>query len=313
MAHMRRGDFEAAWTLGDRERSRPRTPDAFTQPRHLQRIWDGRPIDGRRVLVRCYHGLGDTIQFARFLPALARRAGSVVVWAQPALMPLLATIEAPLELLPLHDGVPEADYDVDVEIMELAWLLRTTPATLPRTVPYLHAEAAAPALPAALNVAVVWRAGAWNTARSIATAEASCLADVPGAVCFATEPRSAAATITGWRGPWQPCDTVDALARFVAGVDLVVSVDTMCAHLAGALGVPVWTLLAGDADWRWMTDRDDSPWYPTMRLFRQTTRGSWERPLADVWRALRHAAATHLLQPKAVEPSEGLNRHAHHA
>jgi hypothetical protein len=295
MAHMRRGDFEAAWTLGDRDLSRPAAPDAFTRPRHLQRIWDGRPIAGRRVLVRCYHGLGDTIQFARFLPVLARRAASVIVWAQPALMPLLATLEAPLEILPLHDGAPEADYDVDVEIMELAWVLRTTLATLPRTVPYLRV-APVPRLDAAsLNVAVVWRAGVWNASRSIATEAASSLADVPGVACFATEPRSAGAGLAGWRGRWQPCDSVDALARFVAGVDVVVSVDTMCAHLAGALGVPVWTLLARDADWRWMLDRGDSPWYPTMRLFRQTTPGSWELPLAQVRQELRHAAATRLL------------------
>jgi hypothetical protein len=299
MSHMRRGDFEAAWALGDRELSRPPAPDAFMRPRHLQRIWDGRPIDGRRVLVRCYHGLGDTIQFARFLPLLARRAASVVVWAQPALIPLLSTLAAPLELLPLHEGVPETGYDVDVEIMELAWLLRTTLATLPRDVPYLHVEPDGAlafldrALLQALNVAVVWRAGVWNASRSIQTEHASSLADVPGVASFATEPRSAAADVAGWRGRWQPCDSVDALARFVAAVDLVVSVDTMCAHLAGALGVPVWTLLARDADWRWI-EGDHSPWYPTMRLFRQTTSGSWEVPLARMRQELRHAAATRL-------------------
>jgi hypothetical protein len=294
IAHMRRGDFESAWAVGDRELSRPPAPDAFTRPRHLQRIWDGRPIEGRRVLVRCYHGLGDTIQFARFLPVLAQRAASVVVWAQPALIPLLSTMQAPLELLPLHDGVPEADYDVDVEIMELPWLLRTTLATLPRDVPYLHVDPVTSLDPASLNVAVVWRAGTWNAARSMAADDASSLADVPGVACFATEPRSAAADLEGWRGHWQPCDSVDALARFVAGVDLVVSVDTMCAHLAGALGVPVWTLLACDADWRWMIDRDDSPWYPTMQLFRQATPGSWELPLAAVRHRLQHATATRL-------------------
>ena len=292
---MRRGDFEAAWALGDRELSRPPAPDAFTRPRHLQRIWDGRPVEGRRVLVRCYHGLGDTIQFARFLPVLARRAASVVVWAQPSLIRLLSTIDAPLELLPLHDGVPEADYEVDVEIMELPWLLRTTVATLPCDAPYLRVEAGPRLDAASLNVAVVWRAGAWNAARSIAAGEASSLADLPGVACFATEPRSAAADVAGWRGRWQPCDSVDALARVVAGVDVVVSVDTLCAHLGGALGVPVWTLLACDADWRWMIDRDDSPWYPTMRLFRQTTPGSWELPLAHVRQELRHAAAIRLL------------------
>ena len=145
--HVRRGEFDAAWQLSDRELSQPRPVDAFTRPRHLQRIWDGRPVDGRRVLVRCYHGLGDTIQFARFLPALAARAASVVVWAQPALLPLLDTIDAPLELLPLHDGVPDVVFDVDVEIMELAWLLRATPQTLPPRTPYLRVKADLLAVP----------------------------------------------------------------------------------------------------------------------------------------------------------------------
>jgi hypothetical protein len=188
--------------------------------------------------------------------------------------------------------------------MVLPWLLRATVATLPRAVPYLHVEPVARPKPAALTVAVVWRAGPWDAARSIAAGDVSCLTDVPGVLCVAAEPRSAAADIAGWRGHWQPCDSVDALARLVAGVDLVVSVDTMCAHLAGALGVPVWTLLACDADWRWMIDRDDSPWYPTMRLFRQTVRGSWEWPLARVRRELQRAAAMHLPGQPVLQPSE---------
>jgi hypothetical protein len=244
-------------------------------------------------MVRCYHGLGDTIQFARFLPDVARRAASVVVWAQPALLPLLATIDAPLELLPLHDGVPEVDYEVDVEIMELAWLLRTTLATLPATVPYLHVEPDGGRASASLDVGVVWRAGDWDAARSMTAADASCLADVPGVTCVALEPQSSPATLAGWRGDWQPCDSPLALARTVAGLDVLVSVDTMAAHLAGALGVPVCALLGYDADWRWMVDRHDTPWYRTMRLFRQPAPGAWEPVLADVVRHLVSCVAIH--------------------
>jgi len=306
---MRRGDFEAAWAIADRGLSCPRDVDAFTRPRHLQRIWDGRPIDGRRVLVRCYHGLGDTIQFARFLPALARRAAAVVVWAQPALLPLLATMDAPLELLPLHDGAPDAGYDVEVEIMELAWLLRTTLATVPRAVPYLHVEPDRRPAPGSLAVGVVWRAGDWNAARSMTAAEASSLADVPGVTCVALEPRSSAAALAGWRGGWQPCDSPLALARVVAGLDAVVSVDTMAAHLAGALGVPVCTLLAHDADWRWMADRHDTPWYPSMRLFRQPAPGAWGPVLADVARHLGSRAAADP-RPPSMAPARSGHAHA---
>src|SRR3981081_2489796 len=123
---MRRGDFDAAWQISDAvlvER-RARGP-CWHWPRHEQWIWDGRPLAGQRVLVRCYHGLGDTIQFARFLPVLARLCRDLTVWVQPTLMPLLQRMRSPVRLLPLHDGTPESDYDVDIEIMEIAHALRT--------------------------------------------------------------------------------------------------------------------------------------------------------------------------------------------
>jgi hypothetical protein len=288
--HIRRGEFDAAWRLSDRELSRPRPADAFTRPRHLQRIWDGRPVDGRRVLVRCYHGLGDTIQFARFLPTLAARAASVVVWAQPALLPLLETIDAPLELLPLHDGVPDVTFDVDVEIMELAWLLRMTPQTLPRRTPYLRVEADRPRGGRPFTVGVVWRGGGWNPARATTAAALAPLADVPGVRLLAFDPAPTAEDLTDWPGEWAPASTVCDLARAIAATDVLISVDTLAAHLAGALGVPVWTLLNHDPDWRWMLDRDDSPWYPTMRLFRQPAPAAWPAVMGRVRAALWTAA-----------------------
>jgi hypothetical protein len=278
--HMRRGEFEAAWTIGDRDLGQPREADAFTRPRHQQRIWDGQPIDGRRVLVRCYHGLGDTIQFARFLPVLAARAASVVVWAQPALIPLLRTIDAPLRFEPLHDGVPDVGHDVDVEVMELAWLLRITPAALPAGVPYLRVASEPRDVAAARTIGVVWRGGDWDPARSLPASTMSRLVDVPGVRCVAFDPRPTGADRAGWRGAWRPIDDLVRLARAFRACDLIVTVDTMAAHLAGALGVPVWTLLSSDPDWRWMEDRNDSPWYPTMRLFRRDAGASWD-PVVD--------------------------------
>ena len=114
---MRGGDWAAAWAVSDAVLRARGTPD-WTRPRHLQAVWDGTPLQGRRVLVRCYHGLGDTIQFIRLVPQVG--AAEVTVWAQPALLPLLSTLPALGRLLPLHDGTPEIPFDVDVEVMELA-------------------------------------------------------------------------------------------------------------------------------------------------------------------------------------------------
>src|SRR3712207_7208710 len=120
MYHMRRGEFEAAWALSDAVlRARAGVP-CWHLPRHLQYVWDGTPLAGRRVLVRCYHGLGDTLQFVRFVPPLRAVAEEVTLWVQPTLLPLLATMHGIGPCAPLHDGVPDVPYDVDVEVMELA-------------------------------------------------------------------------------------------------------------------------------------------------------------------------------------------------
>jgi hypothetical protein len=243
-AHMRRGDFPAAWAISDGiVRTHARRWDI---PRHEQLIWDGTPLDGRRVLIRCYHGLGDTIQFARFIPLVERIASHVTVWVQPSLIPLLRTMNTHAELLPLHDGTPEAGYDVDVEIMELAHVFRVTPETIPRP-PYLFVEPAG--IPRG-GIGIVWRAGEWDPNRSVPV---ELFDGIPFVSLDRTNPDA---------------DTPLKTARLMRALDLVITVDTMTAHLAGALGVPVWTLLPRQCDWRWMDDRGDSPWYPSMRLFR---------------------------------------------
>jgi hypothetical protein len=242
--HMRRGDFAAAWRISDEIlRTRERRWDLA---RHEQSIWDGTPLHGKRVLIRCYHGLGDTIQFARFIPLVEQIASSVVVWAQPSLIPLLRTMETHADFFPLHDGTPEVEYDVDVEIMELAYVFRITPATIPQP-PYLFVD---PAERPRGGIGVAWKAGEWDPQRSLPVAMFD---DIP----FVSLDR-------GNPDAGTPLKT----ARLMRTLDLVVTVDTMTAHLAGALGVPVWTLLPAHADWRWMERRSDSPWYPTMRLFR---------------------------------------------
>src|SRR5690606_19458527 len=115
----RQGDFVRAWEASDRILQRHAANPDFTKPRHLQSIWTGEPLDGKRVLIRCYHGLGDTIQFIRYAPRVREIAREVIVWAQPSLLPLFASVRGIDRLLPLHDGAPGVEYDVDVEVMEL--------------------------------------------------------------------------------------------------------------------------------------------------------------------------------------------------
>lgn len=293
---MRAGDWAAAWRVSDAVLAARAGRRDWTLPRHEQAVWDGTPPDGRRVLIRCYHGLGDTIQFARFLPRLAERAAAVTVWAQRELLPLLATMPCAVRLLPLHEGTPDVVYDVDIEVMELAHVFRITPETLPARVPYLHPPPAPRrARPGTRAVGLVWRAGEWDPRRSVPTALLAPLAAVPGVEWHILQRGPALAECPPGFGIDAGTDDVLALATRMRGLDLVVSVDSMPAHLAGALGVPVWLMLAHQADWRWMAEREDSPWYPTMRVFRQAGNGDWADLMAQL--------ATNLDNPATVLPS----------
>jgi hypothetical protein len=280
LSALRRLDFEAAWRSADAIlAARIAAGPSWDVPRHEQWVWDGRSLTNQRVLVRCYHGLGDTIQFARFLPWLRRVAAEVTVWAQPLLLPLLATLPG-IRLLPLHDGTPQVQYDVDVEIMELPHALRVTQETLP-AVPYLRVPSAA-RLATEFCIGLVAQSGGWDPHRSIPgdvlTSGLGGLTDVSlfslqlGAPLPGCSDASAADILT--------------LAGRLRALDLVITVDTMVAHLAGALGARTWLLLPYDADWRWLLDREDSPWYPSMRLFRQPARGDWQSVMRHVREAL---------------------------
>jgi hypothetical protein len=292
MRHMRRGEFEAAWEISDAVlRSHVGVP-CWHLPRHLQYVWDGTPLDGKRVLVRCYHGLGDTIQFIRYAPLVKAVAAEVILWAQPTLIPLLRTAQGIDRILPLHDGTPGVEYDVDVEIMELPHVFRTTLATVPAHVPYLHASPAPLPKGERLAVGIFWEAGDWNERRSVPFAQLAPLTEVSGVALHVLERHPGVTERHPGFTVAPIVDTVLATARFMRALDLVISVDSMPAHLAGALGVPVWTLLPYDADWRWMEGRDDSPWYPTMRLFRQECPGEWDSVVARVADELRRLSSS---------------------
>jgi hypothetical protein len=288
---MRRGDFASAWSVSDKIlRTRAGVP-CWHWPRHEQYLWDGRSLEGKRVLVRCYHGLGDTIQFARFLPRLRAIAREVVLWAQPDLLPLLQNAAGIDRLLPLHDGTPDTEYDADVEIMELAHVFRIKEEDLPGVAaPYLFAGPPRFELRTGredqFHVGLVWRAGDWDERRSVPIEDVVPLAAIPGVVLHVLQRGPALSDWPAGQGVISGSGQIEELARTMRALDLVITVDSMPAHLAGALGVFTWTLLHTDSDWRWMRGRSDSPWYPTMRLFRQTEEGDWRGVIGKVEREI---------------------------
>jgi hypothetical protein len=276
MERMLCGDFAAAWQISDEvlQRRLLAGEDCSERPRHLQFVWNGEPLDGKRVLVRCYHGLGDTIQFVRLLAELRPRVAEITLWVQPQLVELLSAVRGVDRVLPLHDGTPDVACDADIELMELPHALRLTLDTIPNRVPYLYVPAARRRRPRwpPRDVGLVWRAGDWVAQRSIPRSAIAPLGEVEGVRWYSLQ------------YPPQPlpfdaidlaCRDMQRMASRMLTLDLLISVDTMAAHLAGALALPVWTLLHEDCDWRWQAGRDDTPWYPTMRLFRRQGGEEW--------------------------------------
>ncbi|MFL6806572.1 MAG: hypothetical protein ACJ8FM_21550 [Xanthobacteraceae bacterium] len=293
MDAMRRHDFEHAWTIADHalERRRAAGQVCYDWPRHFQSVWDGTALANKRVLIRCYHGLGDTIQFIRFAAAVREVAREVIVWVHPALVGLIGSARGVDRVLPLHDGTPEVDYDVDLELMEVLHALRVDARSIPGHVPYLvppsttrpAAELADAPHP---RVGIAWQAGDWDGRRSIPTPLIAELVAGANVRFFSLQYGPAAAEITSSGVPDLGNEDVSTTAANVCELDLVISVDTMMAHLAGALGVRTWTLLHAHHDWRWTMSGSTSVWYPTMQLFRQPPLGDWNSVLTQVRSAL---------------------------
>ena len=270
---MKQGDYPAAWRLSERILAQidPVARDDPSLPYHLRWVWNGQPLAQRHVLVRCYHGLGDTVQFSRFLPALASVCAHLTVEVQPQLLPLLRSIQGVDRWIPFDRSAPALPSDCDVEIMELPFALKMTPEMI--RPPYLTTPVAA--LPPR-TVGLCWEAGDWDMQRSVPEDLLQALAGRP-AVTLLPRPTKLAVL-----NPHGAPEDILGTAALIAGADLIITVDTMAAHLSGALNRPTWLLLKHDADWRWMADRTDSPWYPSMRLYRQATSGDWGSVMARV-------------------------------
>jgi hypothetical protein len=264
---IREGDHEAAWGVSERLAATrpPLSRDDPALPYHLRWVWDLTEPDGRDALVRCYHGLGDTIQFLRFLPELRRRAGSVTLEIAPRLIPLLGDDPPADRVVPFDAARPLPRAECDIEIMELSFALRIPPAALPP--PYLFMPQVRPS---SGTIGLCCIAGDWDESRSIPPELLAPLCD--GRACYALDPQPSALPVRNPEGC--PYDVVQT-AALIAGMSLVVTVDTMVAHLAGAMNKPTWLLLRHEPDWRWAPQSGRSEWYPAMRLYAQPSPGDW--------------------------------------
>ncbi|WP_008553146.1 hypothetical protein [Bradyrhizobium sp. CCGE-LA001] len=289
---MRAGDFARAWAINDHDLATADYPPKHTGPRHLQRIWRGEPLANRHVLVRCYHGLGDTIQFLRFMQPLRSMARSVTVWCQPELLPLVERTAGVDRALALHDGAPQVDFEVDIEIMEVPHAIGAGREYIEMGGPYLtlpQRGMSAPIDRQGLAVGLVWEVGQWDKRRAIPPALLRRLG-VSGAVLHSLQREAAAEDLAqiGARDISTP--DIAALGHLLCQLDLVICVDTMVAHLAGALGCEAWVLLHADCDWRWPSSGRRTLWYPSLRLFRQKIAGDWGAVILEVREALEKSA-----------------------
>ncbi len=288
IAFLLAGRLEEGWARYEwRKRRFPHAYTALPGPH-----WRGEPLDGRHILVLAEQGFGDAIQLARYLPLLAARGARVSLRCAASLRPLLRQLDG---VAVLDDG-PLPAHDVWADQMSLPGLFETTLDTIPSPSPYLRAHPSLAAswrrrLPPGRRVGLVW---AGNPAHSN-DRRRSLPPDAVAALAASCAPRLVGLQVGPRAGELSPHGVPElgrALASFadtagvLAGLDLLVTVDTSAAHLAGALGVPTWLMLPHAPDWRWMRDRADSPWYPSMRLFRQERAGDWGGVVRQVAAAL---------------------------
>lgn len=289
---MRAGEFDRAWTINDRDiekicrSGRPK----HEGPRHQQRIWRGEDLRGKRVLVRCYHGLGDTIQFIRFARPLREIAREVIVWCQPELITLIARVDGVDHAVPLHEGKVDVGFDVDIEIMEIPHAIRARQDHVTMGEPYL-ALSQGPVAPAGpvrggdLSIGLVWEAGDWDKRRSIPVAELKRL-KVPGVRLFSLQRGDAAKAAADIGASDISTPELESLGNRLRAFDLLICPDTMVAHLSAALGCETWIMLHSDCDWRWPSSGSSTLWYPSARLFHRPAAGDWCSVISEVRRAI---------------------------
>jgi ADP-heptose:LPS heptosyltransferase len=314
------GAFEEGWAEYEWRWRRPgHGPRRLPQP-----AWDGSDLAGKRLLIYCEQGLGDVLQFIRYAAVVQRAGASVVLECPGALVSLLRRCPGIDELV--AETRPLPNFDVHAALLSLPHLLGTTLATVPAEVPYLAANPERVerwreelAGVDGFRIGIAWQGNPRHPRdrhRSFPLSQFEGLARQEGVRLISLQKGAGAEQAAALQGrfpvvdlPSEP-DMAEAAFEDTAAImqhlDLVISADTAIAHLAGALGVPVWVVLSAITDWRWLRGRDDSPWYPSMRLFRQKTLGDWEGVFERIAREVAR------LQQGAEEKRIGAQGRANH-
>jgi Flp pilus assembly protein TadD len=299
------GDYEHGWEEYEWRWKRPETP-----PKKFPvLLWNGEPLQDRRILLHAEQGLGDTIQFIRYAN-LVKQLGVHVLFECPA--PLAGVLKkAPGVDQMIIEGQPIPPFDCHAPLLGLPRLLKTTLANVPATVPYITPEPDRVAQwrdrlktmtkPGELLIGVVWQGNPhhqWDHFRSLPLICYEPLGRIPGVKLVSLQRGPGIEQIEVFQkltgnmlavpsdGQQTTPEHLSDTVAIMMNLDLIITVDTAPAHLAGALGKKVWVAMSFVADWRWMVDRADSPWYPTMRLFRQKTHGDWDELMVRIARHL---------------------------
>ncbi len=290
IAYLLRGD----WTNGWQEYEwRWNAGVILSPPRQFrQAVWNGGDLGGRTILLHAEQGMGDTMQFVRYAPLVAGRGGRVILECQPPLKRLLERMDGVEKVVVWGEQLP--DFDAHCPLGSLPKVMGTTINNLPNELPYLHADKGEISAwgervskrPGAVNIGLVWAGNPKFHGQALRSpgrlSALASLAQIDGARFFSLQKDVADEQS---RTPPSGMNLVDwtselhdfaATAALIDNLDLVISSDTAAAHLAGAMGKKVWVMLPRSPDWRWMLHREDSPWYPSMRLFRQQRVGNWE-------------------------------------
>jgi tetratricopeptide (TPR) repeat protein len=310
MALLAGGDMARGWTEYEwrwkTEAMRGARRD-FTRPE-----WRGEAAIGQTLLIQAEQGFGDTIQFCRYASLAAARGLRVILEVQQPLVRLLRSLKGVEQVVAAGEALPS--FDLQISMLSQPRVFGTTVETIPQECPYLHAEDRLVASwrerlgdDPRLRVGLVWAGNprredptltAIDRRRSMAPEQLAPLFDIPEIKFFSLQKYGAAMPSTyplnDMMGEMN--DFADT-AGLIANLDLVIAVDTAVAHLASALGKPVWMLDRFDACWRWLVGRDDTPWYPTLKIFRQKKAGDWDAPISEIAHQLRQIIAGRLSKP----------------
>jgi tetratricopeptide (TPR) repeat protein len=296
------GDFTEGWRAFESRWKRD------TDYRHFaDKLWNGSSLKGKTIILRAEYGQGDTFQFIRYAPLLKQQGARVILEAQHSLITLLAHCPYLDQVIPVDDnGAHLPSHDFQIPLMSLPYRFNTTLETIPCPIPYIQVPAPVRAQwkdhfkeEDSFKIGICWQGSPYyeqfksaHSKKAIPLTTFLPLASVPGVTLYSLQKMNGTEQLQEINHTIKIHDFGpnfdQSNGRFVdtAGVienmDLVITTDTSVAHLAGALGKPVWVLLPFVADWRWMLNRSDSPWYPSMRLFRQTQTGGWETVMKTV-------------------------------